>query len=46
MSGSAGLRVAELFQIPNVQEVVALKRAVEDQLPGTDVVLEMGGEDT
>ena len=46
VTGSAGMRVAELFDIPFTQEVVALKRAVEHYLPGTDVILEMGGEDT
>ena len=46
VTGSAGMRVAELFDIPFVQEVVALKRAVEEYVPGTDVILEMGGEDT
>ena len=46
VTGSAGMRVAELFDIPFVQEVVALKRAAEEYVPGTDVILEMGGEDT
>ena len=46
VTGSAGMRVAELFDVPFVQEVVALKEAVKTLLPGTDVILEMGGEDT
>ena len=46
VTGSAGMRVAELFDVPFVQEVVALKRAVQHFMPATDVVLEMGGEDT
>ena len=46
VTGSAGLRVAELFDVPFVQEVVALRNAISAELPGTDVVLEMGGEDT
>ncbi|MGI6033988.1 MAG: BadF/BadG/BcrA/BcrD ATPase family protein, partial [Coriobacteriales bacterium] len=46
VTGSAGLRVAELFEVPFVQEVVALKRAVEKKVPGCDAILEMGGEDT
>ena len=46
VTGSAGMRVAELFNIPFVQEVVALKRAVNAKLPDIDVILEMGGEDT
>ena len=46
VTGSAGMRVSELLPVPFIQEVVALKRAVEARLPGADVVLEMGGEDT
>ena len=46
VTGSAGMRVAELFDIPFVQEVVALKRAVNEKIPDVDVILEMGGEDT
>ena len=46
VTGSAGLRVAELFDIPFVQEVVALKRAIGEVMPDADAVLEMGGEDT
>ena len=46
VTGSAGMRVAELFSVPFVQEVVCLKQAVETYMPETDVILEMGGEDT
>jgi len=46
VTGSAGMRVAELFNIPFVQEVVALKRAVTRYVPQADAILEMGGEDT
>ncbi len=46
VTGSAGMRVAELLPVCFVQEVVALKRAVETRCPGADAVLEMGGEDT
>ena len=46
VTGSAGMRVAELLPIPFVQEVVALKRAVEASGVQADAVLEMGGEDT
>ena len=46
VTGSAGMRIAELFDVPFVQEVVALKEAVRTFLPNTDVILEMGGEDT
>lgn len=46
VTGSAGMRVAELFDLPFVQEVIALKTGIEKLVPDTDVVLEMGGEDT
>ncbi len=46
VTGSAGMRVAELVPVPFIQEVVALKRAVKRRVPGADAVLEMGGEDT
>ena len=46
VTGSAGMRVAELFDVPFVQEVVALRRAVRKHVPEADVILEMGGEDT
>ena len=46
VTGSAGMRVSELFDIPFVQEVVALKRAVLADYPDADAILEMGGEDT
>ena len=46
VAGSSGMRIAELFEIPFVQEVVALKRAVLASFPEADAVLEMGGEDT
>ena len=46
VTGSAGMRVVELFEIPFIQEVVALKRAVRTYSPQANVILEMGGEDT
>ena len=46
VTGSAGMRVAELFDVPFVQELVALRRSMEFFEPECDVVLEMGGEDT
>ena len=46
VTGSAGLRVAELLEVPFVQEVIALKTAVQHYVPEADVILEMGGEDT
>lgn len=45
MSGSAGMGVAESCGIEFVQEVYATRIAVNTFLPGTDVVIELGGED-
>jgi len=45
VSGSAGLGIANQLDIPFVQEVYATKIAVDAKLPGTDVVIELGGED-
>ncbi len=45
ISGSAGMGFAEDLNIPFVQEVYATRVAVNDRLPGTDVVIELGGED-
>lgn len=45
MSGSAGMGVAETCGIEFVQEVYATRVAANTFLPGTDVVIELGGED-
>ncbi len=45
ISGSAGMGVAEGCNIDFVQEVYATRVAVNTFLPGTDVVIELGGED-
>ena len=45
ISGSAGMGVAESCNIDFVQEVYATRVAVNTLLPGTDVVIELGGED-
>lgn len=45
ISGSAGMGVAESCNIDFVQEVYATRVAVNTFLPGTDVVIELGGED-
>lgn len=45
VTGSAGMGVASRLGFPFVQEVVACARAVESYLPGTDVAVELGGED-
>ena len=45
MSGSAGMGVAEACGIEFVQEVYATRVAANTFIPGTDVVIELGGED-
>ncbi len=45
ISGSAGIGIAERTGIPFVQEVYAARMCVNRLLPGTDVVIELGGED-
>lgn len=45
LSGSAGMGVAESSNIDFVQEVYATRVAVNTFIPGTDVVIELGGED-
>lgn len=45
ISGSAGMGLAESLGLPFVQEVYATRTAVRQLLPGTDVVIELGGED-
>lgn len=45
ISGSAGLGLAKTANLPFVQEVFATGRVVDILEPGTDVVIELGGED-
>lgn len=45
ISGSAGMGMANRLGIPFVQEVYATRVAVLKNLPDTDVVIELGGED-
>ncbi|MBR6514642.1 MAG: 2-hydroxyacyl-CoA dehydratase [Clostridia bacterium] len=45
VSGSAGMGLAERAGVPFVQEVYATKVAIDNRLPDTDVVIELGGED-
>lgn len=45
ITGSAGLGVAKACDLEFVQEVFATAGAVEQFLPGTDAVVELGGED-
>ena len=45
LSGSAGMGFAESCGIPFVPEVYATRIAANRYMPGTDVVIELGGED-
>lgn len=45
ITGSGGMGLAEVLHIPFVQEVIACTRTVEEVIPETDVVIELGGED-
>ena len=45
ISGSAGMGMAESVQVPFVQEVFATRVAANRLVPGSDVIIELGGED-
>lgn len=45
ISGSAGMGMAESVEVPFVQEVFATRVAANRLMPGTDVIIELGGED-
>ena len=45
LTGSGALDIAKILKIPFIQEVIACKTAVENLIPQTDVVIELGGED-
>ncbi len=45
LTGSAGLGAAAALRLPFSQEVMAGTAAVNRFIPGTDVVIELGGED-
>lgn len=45
LTGSGGLLIANLLGLSFVQEVISTKQAVTELMPGTDVVIELGGED-
>ena len=45
VSGSAGMGMAHDLSLPFVQEVYATRTAVSKIFPGTDTVIELGGED-
>ena len=45
VSGSAGMGIAETCHLPFIQEVYATRISVSRILPGTDAIIELGGED-
>ena len=45
ISGTSGLNISEILNIPFIQEVYATRKAVKEKLPKSDVVIELGGED-
>ena len=45
VAGSAGMGIAKKISLPFVQEVIACQKAVEEFIPQTDTVVELGGED-
>ena len=45
ISGSAGMGMADSVNVPFVQEVFATRVAANKLVPGTDCIIELGGED-
>ena len=45
LSGSAGIGIADSCKLPFVQEVYATRGAANRLIPGSDVIIELGGED-
>ena len=45
ITGSGGLSLAGLLEVPFVQEVVSVATSLQDYAPQTDVAIELGGED-
>ncbi len=45
LTGSGAMSAATFLDLPFIQEVISCKRAVENIIPQTDVVIELGGED-
>ncbi len=45
ITGSGSIQLAKALEVPFVQEVVAVATAVQREAPGTDVAIELGGED-
>ncbi len=45
LTGSGAMSTAKFLELPFIQEVISCKRIVEHDIPKTDVVIELGGED-
>ncbi|MDR0846782.1 MAG: 2-hydroxyacyl-CoA dehydratase [Lactobacillales bacterium] len=45
ITGSGGIALAEVLEIPFVQEVIACTKTIEEIIPETNVAIELGGED-
>lgn len=45
VTGSGGLSVSQWLNVTFIQEVIAATEAIENIIPETDVVIELGGED-
>ncbi len=45
ITGSGGLSLSQILEIPFEQEVISCSHAVEQLIPETDVAIELGGED-
>ncbi|WP_044259215.1 acyl-CoA dehydratase activase-related protein [Bifidobacterium tsurumiense] len=45
ITGSGGLGLADSLHVPFVQEVIAETRAIDQEYPQADVIIELGGED-
>ncbi|MGB4610604.1 MAG: acyl-CoA dehydratase activase-related protein [Saccharofermentanales bacterium] len=45
LTGSGGLTVAQILDVPFVQEVIAETEVIECYYPETDCIIELGGED-
>ncbi len=45
LTGSGALDISKILEFSFIQEVISCKSAVENLIPQTDVVIELGGED-
>ena len=45
LTGSGAMFISKALRLPFIQEVISCKRVVEKDMPTTDVVIELGGED-